>query len=170
MRLAAIAFVAGLAVSSAAHASLPNCASDVERQAMMVRGLQSYLMMAGVACNQADAYNRFVQTNQAELSAQGTALKGYFRRVYGGNYESHLNDFITEIANAWSQVHMSNMSNYCKSTWEMMYRLEKTPQPLTQLSMGIAAQPSVTAVMCSGIAAPVTTRVAEAQVVAPASR
>lgn len=130
---------------------------------MLVRGLQSYLMMAGVACNQGDAYNRFVTANQTELSTQGVALRGYFQRVYGSGAERHLNDFITGLANAWSQVHMTNMGNYCKSTWEMMYQLEKQPQPLKQLSMGVVAQPTVTQVMCSGVAAGAETRVATAQ-------
>lgn len=159
MRIAAIAIAATLLLSAPAQA-LPSCASDAERQAMLVRGLQSYLMMAAVACNQSDAYNKFITRNQAELTAQGHALKAYFQRVYGGSSERQLNDFITEIANAWSQVHMTNMSNYCKSTWEMMLQLEKAPAPLVEVSKGIAAQPSITAVMCAGVTGGTSTRVA----------
>lgn len=168
MRFALVAAMIGLLFSSAAQAGLPGCASESERQAMLVRGLQSYLMMAGVACNQGDAYNRFVTRNQSELTAQGHALKAYFQRVYAGNAERRLNDFITEIANAWSQVHLTNMANYCKSTWEMMYLLEKNPQPLSEVSRGVSTQPGVTAVMCAGVAGAGDTRVASAQ--APAAR
>ncbi len=168
MRFALVAAMIGLLFSSSAQAGLPSCATDSERHAMLVRGLQSYLMMAGVACNQGDAYNKFVTRNQSELSTQGHALKAYFQRVYGGNSERRLNDFITEIANAWSQVHLTNMANYCKSTWEMMYLLEKNPQPLVEVSKGISAQPGVTAVMCNGVGGTADTRVASAQ--APAAR
>lgn len=163
MRFTVIAALVGLLFTSSAQAALPSCASDSERSAMLVRGLQSYLMMAGVACNQGDAYNKFVTANQRELSAQGMALKSYFQRVYGGSAERQMNDFITEIANAWSQVHMRDMATYCKSTWEMMWQLEKQPVALTELSKGIAAQPGVTAVMCSGVSAGAGTRVATAQ-------
>jgi hypothetical protein len=141
-----------LVISSSVQAALPACASDAERQAMLVRGLQSYLMMAGVACNQGDAYNKFVMRNQRELSAQGNMLRSYFQRVYRGNSERHMNDFITELANAWSQVHMQNMTNYCKSTWDMMWRNERHPSAVAVLSQGVTAQPSVTSVMCNNVA------------------
>lgn len=170
MRLALVVAMVGLVLSSSAQAALPTCASDSERQAMLVRGLQSYLMMAAVACNQSDAYNKFININQGELSRQGVALKAYFQRVYGGNAERHLNGFITEIANEWSQVHMADMNNYCKSTWDMMYQLEKNPMPLAEVSKGVAAQPGVTNAMCSGVATGLTTRVASAQAPAAQSR
>ncbi len=170
MRFALVLAMVGLVFTSSAHAALPSCASDGERQAMLVRGLQSYLMMAAVACNQSDAYNKFINNNQAELSRQGHSLKAYFQRVYGGSSETHLNKFITEIANEWSQVHMANMTNYCKSTWDMMYQLEKQPMPLTEVSKGIAAQPGVTNAMCSGVATGLATRVASAQAPAAQSR
>ncbi len=134
------------------QAALPRCASEAERQAMLVRGLQSYLMMAGVGCNQAQAYNKFVTANQTQISSHGQILKSYFSRVYGGSGEKHLNDFITEVANAWSKQHMANMSGYCKATWELMWNLERHPAKLPELAQKVVQQPMVLDTMCSGAA------------------
>lgn len=158
MRLPLLFLIALLAFSAPARAALPACASETERQAMAVRALQSYFMVAGVACNQAAAYNKFITKYQSPVSSYGSALKGYFTRVYGGSGERQLNDFITGLANAWSQVHMQDMGNYCKGTWDMMWKLDKETTvdaaKLVQHARAVAVQPAVSAEMCAGATTP----------------
>lgn len=148
-----IAFAAFICLAPAAHAARPACASDSERTAMLVRGLQSYFMMAGVGCNQGAAYNKFVTANQSQISAQGHVLKSYFQRVYGKDAERNLNDFVTELANAWSQIHIHNMQGYCKATWELMWRMEQERLPLLDVAQAVTQQPSVTGIMCNNASA-----------------
>jgi hypothetical protein len=154
MRLPMLLLVALLAFTAPASAALPACANETERQAMAVRALQSYFMVAGVACNQAAAYNKFITKYQSPVSAYGSALKSYFTRVYSGSAERQLNDFITGLANAWSQVHMQDMGTYCKGTWEAMWQLDKEPSAdpakLVQYARSVSVQPAVTSVMCAG--------------------
>ena len=145
--------VALIAVSALAampvRAALPACVSETEKQAMIVRSFQSYLMVAAVACNQAQAYNTFISKNQRMISGEGTALKAYFHRVYGPG-EKPLNDFITALANAWSQIHMSDMSAYCGGTWETMWKLNTGKIQFIDQARLTASQPAVAAEMCSG--------------------
>jgi len=141
-----------LTLSLPAYAVAP-CANDAEREAMAMRALQSEFMMAGVACNQAAAYNSFVTKYQSVISAEGVRLKSYFSRVYGGSGEKQLNDFITDIANAWSQVHMKDMQSYCNSTWERMWKANSTTLDRTALvaqARERAGVPVVSATMCAG--------------------
>jgi hypothetical protein len=131
------------------RAALPACVSETEKQAMIVRSFQSYLMVAAVACNQAQAYNTFISKNQRMISGEGTALKAYFRRVYGPG-EKPLNDFITALANAWSQIHMNDMGTYCRGTWETMWKLDTGKIQMIEQARLTASQPAVAAEMCSG--------------------
>jgi hypothetical protein len=144
-------------LANGAEAARPACTTSAEREAMTVRAFQSYLMVAAVACNQATAYNGFVTRFQPELAASGQRLKGYFQRVYGGNAEKSLNDYITGLANAWSQVHMANMGGYCAATWETMWRLGKgSPDRAALMTYvsGKSADPAVAEELCSGASVP----------------
>ncbi len=151
MRRILTASVIALSVLSAlpVRAALPACVSEIEKQAMVVRSFQSYLMVAAVACNQAQAYNTFISKNQRMISTEGATLKAYFRRVYGPG-EKPLNDFITALANAWSQIHMSDMSAYCRGTWETMWKLDTGKIQLIDQARLTASQPAVAAEMCAG--------------------
>ncbi len=168
-RLFAVSLIV-LSVLSAqpVRAALPACASESEKQAMVIRSFQSYLMVAAVACNQASAYNTFMTKNQAMLSAQGNNLKGYFHRVYGRG-DKQLNDFITSLANAWSQIHMSDMGGYCRGTWETMWKIDTAKVSLIDQAKLTASQPAVAREMCSGAVAP-STQVAAAAPSRPPAR
>ncbi len=135
-----------------AQARLPACTSAAERDAMAVRALQSFFMLAGVACNQADSYNRYMTRYQAQVAAHTEHLKGYFTRVYGRKGETHLNDFVTNLANAWSQVHLDGMNTYCKATWDILVQLEKMPAvddaKMVRIAHTLARQKPVAAVLC----------------------
>ena len=137
------------------------CANEAEREAMAMRVLQSEFMMAGVACNQAQAYNTFITRYQPIISAEGLKLKAYFTRTGGG--EKQLNDFITDLANAWSQVHMKDMKGFCTSTWERMWVANSKTIDRTNLMVEArdrAALPIINANVCAGTAVPLAQAVA----------
>ena len=149
-RLLAVSLIAvSVLTAMPVRAALPACVSESEKQAMIIRSFQSYLMVAAVACNQAQAYNTFIRKNQRVISGEGNTLKAYFNRVYGPG-EKPLNDFITALANAWSQIHMRDMNTYCRGTWETMWKLDTGKIQLIDQSRLTASQPAVAAEMCSG--------------------
>lgn len=154
VRFVLVAVLGSFLTGGVAAAALPACTTQAERDAMTVRSFQSYLMVAAVACNQAQAYNGFVSRYQGELSSHGQRLKGYFQRVYGRSSDPHLNDFITDLANAWSQSHMANMGAYCKATWDTMWYLTQGPQAgaagFAQAVAERATSPVVREVLCAG--------------------
>lgn len=155
--LGAVVVVALALGLSSPVAAAPSCASLQEQEAMAVRAFQSQLMVAAVACNQADAYNRFANKYQSIVSAQGNNLKAHFQRAYGGSGEKKLNDFITELANAWSQVHLADMASYCRATWETMWKLEKHPidtKQFVELSRNKSFVADIVPVLCAGAAQP----------------
>lgn len=136
-----------------AQAALPSCTTAAEQNAMSVRAFQSFLMLAGVACNQAQAYNRFMTRYNVQVSSHGDALKSYFSRVYPHHSETKMNDFVTELANAWSAIHLRDMKGYCKASWDIMMLLERLPRvddsKLIQASRAMANQKPVPDVLCS---------------------
>ena len=170
MRLPSLFVAVALLLSPApASAALQACTSTAEQQAMQVRSFQSYLMVAGVACNQAAAYNKFMNRYQSFISGHGNNLKSYFTRAYGANSATKMNGLITDLANAWSQIHMKNMNSYCKATWDTFWYLDQEPAataPAKLLSYAqttTAPQSMVVGTLCSnnGMSAP--TSVAQAK-------
>ena len=155
--LCVLCMIAGVSgAASVSHAAaLPACSSQVERDAMAVRSFQSYLMVAAVACAQDKAYNEFVTMYKTSLSDEGRQLRNYFSRVYGiGSSEKHLTDFVTDMANVWSQVHLSDMKAYCKGTWETMWYLthgsRATYENVRSAAHQVSSHPAVMPVLCTG--------------------
>ena len=137
--------------------ALPACTTAAERDAMVMRALQSQLMVAAVACNQTPAYNSFLTTYQSQFSSAGQQLRGYFNRTYSGSGEKQMNNFITALANAWSRVHMANMKQYCEATWKFMWQAtHPVASAATILSSArqVAANPVIGAELCSGAVSP----------------
>src|SRR5688572_13566546 len=63
---------------------LSTCITAEEATAFSLRHLQSRLMVAGLACNQRDAYNNFVESFRPPLADAGADLIAYFQRTGGG--------------------------------------------------------------------------------------
>jgi hypothetical protein len=71
-------------------------------------------MVAALTCGERPSYNAFAKRFRSQLVAHGTNLRGYFRRSYGSAGETHLNHFVTELANAASQRSLSDPAAYCR--------------------------------------------------------
>lgn len=98
--------VAGVAVGilvmgSTVSSALACAAGDLNAEvvAKAVRTLQSDLMVAALSCGSKDPYNRFIQTYNPHLSAQGELLKTYFRNRHKSGHRKALNSYVTTLAN-----------------------------------------------------------------------
>lgn len=107
----------------AAEAAGKSCARPAERTALELRVLQSELMVAALTCDYQADYNAFVTRFQPVLSKQGVALRGYFKRTYGGNGVRFLDSFITKMANAASQLSRDQGRRFCQETHAAMQTL-----------------------------------------------
>jgi hypothetical protein len=108
------------------------CAQEEETLAFALRHLQSRLMVAGLSCNQSDAYNTFVQHFTSELSDSGARLVAYFQRTGGGS--AALNRHVTDLANGAGRVRATDPQGFCQGTWQVFWALEQEPEKLLQIA------------------------------------
>lgn len=104
------------------------CMTAEEATAFSLRHLQTRLMVAGLACNQRDAYNNFVEAFRPPLSDAGADLTGYFQRTGGG--QTALNRHVTELANVAGLYRAENPDGFCQDTWNMFLLLQDEPTAL----------------------------------------
>ncbi len=86
-----------LAPAAQAHAEL--CAKPGEKKGLNGRALQTELMVAALSCKQQTSYNSVVQKFRSNMKSDSDAMRGYFKRRYGGISESKMDEFVTRIAN-----------------------------------------------------------------------
>ena len=112
---AALLFVTA-SVAGAKAADLSLCMDQNNSDAFQVRELQTHLMVAALACDAAAEYNAFVRHFTPVLVKHGEQLRRYFATTYGPDGGSHLNRFVTEIANRVSQLSASKPTEFCTRT------------------------------------------------------
>lgn len=109
------------------------CVSSVEAQAFALRHLQSRFMVAALACNQQDAYNKFVTRFRPDLKKAGAVFLNYFDRI--GRGAPAVNEHVTNLANAAGLRRAEDPPSYCTETWTLFWTLEEMPRSLN----GVAA-------------------------------
>ncbi len=112
---ATILFVTA-SVAGAKAADFSMCMDQSKSDAFQVRELQTHLMVAALACDAAAEYNAFVRRFTPVLVKHGEQLRRYFATTYGPDGGSHLNHFVTEIANRVSQLSASKPTEFCNRT------------------------------------------------------
>lgn len=113
MKKLVLTAIAASLMPMSAHAA---CATDAEANALNLRALKSSLMVAALSCGQQAEYNAFINKNQMLFAADGSEVKGYFSRTYGGNAEYQMNRFVTRMANEASNHSMGQESMaYCSA-------------------------------------------------------
>lgn len=157
------AVVGAAAVCGVMTAAIPASAGDLstcitaeEATAFSLRHLQSRLMVAGLSCNQRDAYNHFVEAFRPPLADAGADFIAYFQRTGGG--QTALNKHVTELANVAGLSRASDPDAFCQETWNMFLLLEEDPGALESLAianvMKGAGAPALCAAPASAPAAP----------------
>ncbi len=128
--VAGAAVVCGIATAAwPATAGAPStCITADESAAFGLRHLQSRLMVAGLACNQRDAYNTFVESFRPSLTDAGAVLIDYFRRSGGG--QTALNSHVTDLANIAGLRRAEDPEGFCRETWSIFLLLQERPAAL----------------------------------------
>lgn len=120
--------LAPAAFAPASADDLSACVSTKEATSFALRHLQSRLMVAGLACNQRDAYNAFVESFRPPLADAGADLIAYFQRSGGG--QTALNRHVTELANVAGLNRAEDPEAFCLATWNTFFHLRQDPQVL----------------------------------------
>ena len=142
-----LATVLSVAVVTADSKAADNflCVTADEANAFDLRHLQSRFMVAALACNQRDAYNKFVTRFRPNLMDAGGLLIRYFKRTGGG--PAAVNRQMTALANAAGLRRAENPTSYCGKTWNLYWLLEQTPLDLAKIAatntIGAVLRPSV---------------------------
>ncbi len=114
------AFPAALLITLALPigAAAAGCVTHAEREAKMVRHLQSELMIGALQCRgsrdagQRRLYNRFVVMHRATLRREADVLRAYFERRHGTGSDAALDSHVTGLANRISSASRS-IDDFC---------------------------------------------------------
>ncbi len=129
--LAATLCAAVVATDGEAADTLP-CVTAYEENAFDLRHLQSRFMVAALACNQRDAYNKFVTRFRPLLLDAGGRLISYFKRAGGGRVA--VNTHVTDLADAAGPWRAENPASYCAKAWNLFWSLEQAPLSLAKIA------------------------------------
>jgi hypothetical protein len=92
------------------------CARPIERTAFNITGLKSQLMVTAISCQAQAKYNEFVARFRTDLMNQERTLNSYFRRTAGRGAQKAHDDYITQLANAQSEVGIQSGTLFCDRT------------------------------------------------------
>ena len=106
--LPAIAAASCLALSTVHAAS--RCADE---SVFNIEALKSEMMVLATACHDDSQYNAFITRFQPELIANEHQLDAYFKREYGRQGQVQHDSFITNLANAQSDVGLKQGTDFC---------------------------------------------------------
>lgn len=95
------------------------CGISSARQAFDVQGLKTELMVTALSCNAQDRYNAFVEKFRPDLTAEESALNGYFRTTYGRGAQTAHDDYITQLANVQSERGLKAGVAFCQQRISM---------------------------------------------------
>jgi len=115
------------------------CATPDEMAAFQSRILLSDLMVSALSCNEQKRYNAFVTKYKTDLGKHGAALQHYFRKAYGASGRTHMNRFVTDVANNSSNYSLEHIALYCKETGKEFEQLLASNE--TSIARYAASQP-----------------------------
>jgi hypothetical protein len=91
----------------------PICARPPEKAAFDLSGLKSQLMVTAISCASEDKYNAFVTKFRPDLMTTEKTLTTFFSRAYGKRAQQEHDDYITQLANAQSQLGIKSGTAFC---------------------------------------------------------
>ncbi len=102
---------------AAPYAQAQQCSSPSDQTVFDLEALKSSMMVLATGCPGLDNdYNAFVNRYKPELGQNERALTAYFKRTYGRNAQREQDAYVTNLANAQSQVGMHQGSDFCPRT------------------------------------------------------
>lgn len=107
------------------------CARPAEMTALKVAALRQRLMVAALACRQADAFNRFVIAYQGDLESSDRDLMGFFSRRDGDDGADSYNAYKTKLANDASLRSLRD-PGFCLNAWYALTAINRENPPLAQ--------------------------------------
>ncbi len=113
--IAALLFLTASATGAQA-ADFLNCMDQRKADAIQVRELQTHLMVAALVCDARAEYNAFVNRFTPALVQHGEQFRRYFSGTFGPDGGSHMNRFVTDLANRVSQLSASRPGEFCART------------------------------------------------------
>ena len=126
---------AGLAaVVASAPAMAQTCVQPAEKAAFEVRALQSQLMVAALACQQDEQYNRFVREYGSELQGAYKGIAAHYRRTGGARSQNTLDSYITQLANAQSQDGIRQGTHFCRNVLPLFTQALAAPKNIQGLA------------------------------------
>lgn len=146
MLTAAIALTAGTAEaahhkkshSDAAASAQPSdgCKQTPDQSSIGMRALQTELMVAGLKCS-ADQWNSFTAKFKTVIKTDADRLQHLFNKTYGKGGATHMNAFVTQLANDASQrSNQMTEATYCQQEGQLFLKiLALTGQDLERFSV-----------------------------------
>ena len=122
--VAALTALLALSGTPAVGAGTAVCMRPGDEMAVNIRVMQSEMMVAALACDQAADYNAMVRKFQPDLVAGGAALKQMFRSAYGASAEHHLGRFVTVLANDAAQRSATEQAAFCTEASRVFERVK----------------------------------------------
>src|SRR5579859_4746110 len=144
---AAVALTAGTAqashhkskgASGAVASATPSdgCKQTPDQASIGMRALQTELMVAGLKCS-ADGWNNFTAKFKTVIKTDADRLQHLFNKTYGKGGATHMNAFVTQLANDASQrSNQMTEANYCQQEAQLFLKvLAFTGQELERFSV-----------------------------------
>lgn len=116
-------------VTGAAATDLSRCVDKGKMDAFLVREVQTHLMVAALVCDAAPEYNAFVKRFTPTLVQHGHQLRRHFSVTYGPDGGSHLNQFVTNLANRVSQLSATSPAEFCTRTLALFNQAKSETLP-----------------------------------------
>lgn len=140
--LGAVGIATSMGIAGSALAA--SCATPTEIKAFQTRMLQTELMMAALACGEADRYNQFIRRFTPELTNGGNVMRSYFSRAYGGNAgATKLNAVMTSYANESSRDRTAvGDAVFCARASDMFVSVLQVPGPQMVHQAGLTSNAS----------------------------
>jgi hypothetical protein len=103
-----------------------SCVSPHEREAVEVYAVRTEAIVGAQSCRMTDRFNKFAIKFRGELTTEGRALRGFYKKTYGKSGDATLDKFVTELSNA-SFVEGSAAFGLCETTTQLFDDLMATP-------------------------------------------
>jgi hypothetical protein len=115
----------GKASADKAAAAQPadGCRQTPDQASIGMRALQTELMVAGLKCS-ADQWNSFTAKFKTAIKTDADRLQHLFNKTYGKAGPTHMNAFVTQLANDASQrSNQMTEANYCQQEGQLFLKV-----------------------------------------------